>query len=214
MLNNILIAPLQILYNLPAIIVAFTIHEFMHAYVAYKAGDDTPKIQGRLTLNPLKHIDPIGFIMVILIGFGWAKPVQVNINNFKNGRRDYIYVTLAGVFGNFILAFIATTIFYFSGNLLINSEAAYSIVRAFIYINLMLLTFNLLPLPPLDGFNLLTTLVRFKNMKVIYTLKRYGFMIIILLSIVGVLGGYISGFSNLILKGFITFLSFIQGLVG
>ncbi len=214
MLGNLLVQPLQILYNLPAIILAFTLHEFMHAYVAVKAGDPTPKNQGRLTFNPLKHLDPIGFIMVLLIGFGWAKPVNVNISNFRNGRRDYIFVSLAGVFGNFLLAFIATTILFLSGDTFINNEAVTGILIAFININLMILTLNILPLPPLDGFNILTTFVKFKNIKIIFTLRKYGFMIIILLSIIGLLGMYISGFSQLIFNGFIAFLSFIKGIVG
>jgi Zn-dependent protease len=203
------------LYNLPAIILALTMHEFMHAYVADRAGDPTPRNQGRLTINPLKHLDPIGTLMIIFIGFGWAKPVNVNIRNFRNGRRDFIYVSLAGVFANLILAFIATAILYFSGDALFNSSPVlYRIIQPFVWINLMLVALNIIPIPPLDGFNVLTSLVTFRNMEIIFNLRRYGFMIIILLSFIGVLGRYISLLSGLLYGGVTGLLSLIERLVG
>lgn len=214
MFRNLLLGPLQILYNLPAIILALTVHEFMHAYVAVKAGDPTPKNQGRLTLNPLKHLDPIGTLMIIFIGFGWAKPVNVNISNFRNSRRDFVYVSLAGVFANLILAFLASAILYFSGDVLINNPVLYQIIAPFIWINLMLVAINIIPLPPLDGFNVLSSLVTFKNMQIIYNLRRYGFMIIILLSFVGVLGRYINGLSSLLITGFNWIFMLVDKLVG
>jgi Zn-dependent protease len=210
-----LIGPISgILYRIPAVIIAFTIHEFMHAYVAVKAGDNTPINQGRLTLNPVKHIDPIGFIMVILMGIGWAKPVQVNINNFRNKRKDFIMVSLAGVFGNLLIAFLLAAVVYFSGSALAANQIVFNLIYYTMYINLMLIWLNLLPIPPLDGFNVLTTLVRFKNMNLIFTLRRYGFIILIVLLITRVLSLYISGMTSLVLSGFYALFGLIQNLAG
>ena len=124
-MSNLIGSISSILYRVPAVILAFTVHEFMHAYVAVKAGDDTPINQGRYTLNPLKHIDPIGFIMVLLVRIGWAKPVQVNINNFNNKRKDFLMVSLAGVMGNFMLAFLIRAIMYFSPELYVSNLIIY-----------------------------------------------------------------------------------------
>ncbi len=210
-----LIGPIVgILYRVPAVILAFTIHEFMHAYVAVKAGDNTPLNQGRLTLNPLKHIDPIGFIAVLLIGIGWAKPVQVNISNLRNRRKDYAMVSIAGVVGNLMLAFLLSAVMYFSGNAISSSVIVYNLIQYTLSINLMLIWLNILPIPPLDGFNVLTTLVTFKNMNVVYNLKRYGFLILIVLMFTGILGGYISLMTGLVLKGFYAFFGLISNLAG
>jgi len=213
-LTNLIDPISHILYKIPAILLAFTIHEFMHAYVAVKAGDNTPINQGRYTLNPIKHIDPIGFILVLFAGIGWAKPVQVNINNFKNGRKDFLMVSLAGVLGNFMLAFLAAAVMFFSANFLSSNEILYYVVYYIVFINLMLIGINLLPIPPLDGFNVLTTLVRFKNMNLIFTIKRYGFFLLLILWYTRILGVYINGLVNLLLKGFFAFFSLIQNLVG
>ena len=213
-LTNLLDPISHVLYKIPAIILAFTIHEFMHAYVAVKAGDETPINQGRYTLNPIKHIDPIGFIMVLFAGIGWAKPVQVNINNFKNGRKDFLMVSFAGVLGNFMLAFAAAAVMFFSSGFLAKNEIIYYIVYYIVYINLMLICINILPIPPLDGFNILTTLVRFKNMNIIYNIKRYGFFILIILWFTGILRFYIQGLVSLLLNGFFALFNLIQSLAG
>ncbi len=214
MFDQLIAQPIQILYNLPAIILGLTMHEFLHAYVAVKLGDDTPKLQGRLTINPLSHLDPIGFLMIILIGFGWAKPVQVNLNNLKNRKRSFLFVSLAGVFGNFIIALIAASILYFSRSAIANNTALANILHSFVNINLMLVALNLIPLPPLDGFNVLSTFVKFKNIKVISTLKQYGFYILIFLSLIKILGLYIWGAVDIISNGFYWFFGLIESLVG
>ena len=211
---NVIGSVTDILYRIPAVILAFTIHEFMHAYVAVKAGDNTPINQGRYTLNPLKHIDPIGFIMVLLVGVGWAKPVQININNFENKRKSYMMVSLAGVLGNLMLAFVIYALIFFSPQIFAANAIVYNILIYTVHLNLMLIWLNILPVPPLDGFNVLTTLVRFKNMNVIYTLKRYGFLILIALMFFGILGRYISFMSGLTLAGFTALFDLIQRLAG
>jgi Zn-dependent protease len=141
---------------LPGIILGLTVHEFCHAWVAHLCGDSTSKDQGRVTLNPLKHIDLVGFIFLIFAGFGWAKPVQFNEENLHNPKLDVIKIALAGPFSNAILAMILSVIF----SILSASAPGYQssgmqIVREVflyaIYINWGLFIFNLIPLPPLDG---------------------------------------------------------------
>jgi len=164
----------ETLLMLPAILFGFTIHEFWHAYSATRFGDDTPARQGRLTLNPLTHIDPIGFAMIVFAGFGWAKPVQVNPQAFRNPRRDDLLVSLAGPLSNFvtaiIFALIIKALFTSAGQIFTIAEYGDYIFRMleyFVWINLILFVFNLLPIPPLDGSRILFSLLpeRFSNFK-------------------------------------------------
>lgn len=143
---------------LPGILLGISIHEFFHGYAAYKMGDDTPLIQGRLTLNPVKHLDPLGFFSLLMFGFGWAKPVMINSRNFKNPRRDDAVVSLAGPLANFLTAFIFMGIIKIVIETLPNnslSEVAMIVLRNTVTINLVLMVFNLIPIPPLDGHHIL-----------------------------------------------------------
>ncbi len=151
---------LRVLKYLPGIILGLTVHEFCHAWVAHLCGDSTSKDQGRVTLNPLKHIDLLGFIMLIFAGFGWAKPVQFDENNLKNPKYDVIKIALAGPLSNAVIAMLLSVIFsvitsflptYQSSGMQIMSE----VFLYAIYINWGLFIFNLIPLPPLDGSHLL-----------------------------------------------------------
>lgn len=182
----------QILYNVPAIIIGFTVHEFMHAYVADRLGDPTPRMNGRLTLNPIVHIDWVGFIMVILLGFGWAKPVRINPRNFANRRKSRIMVSIAGPLANLAFAFFTYAILFFSRGALFGNEIVLNFIYSIITINLMLFAFNILPIPPLDGYNILEELIHYSKYQTLAKLRQYGFIILIVLSIVGVLGMYIS----------------------
>ena len=155
-MNDILLK----LYIIPGILLGFTIHEFSHAIVAYRLGDDTPKHQGRLTLSPFAHIDLMGFLAILLIGFGWAKPVQINTGKFKNPRRDHILVSLAGPLSNLALAIISLLIYKFaspfaSGQL---GQVFMTLLLYCIIYNFILFVFNLIPIPPLDGYSI------FKNL--------------------------------------------------
>ena len=159
---------------LPAILFGFAIHEFWHAYTATRLGDDTPAKQGRLTLNPLTHIDPIGFLMLVFAGFGWAKPVQINPQAFQNPKRDDLIVSLAGPISNLftaiIFALIIKGLFISAGQIFTFAEYGDYIFRMlvyFVWINLVLFVFNLLPIPPLDGSHILFSLLpeRFSNFK-------------------------------------------------
>jgi len=150
----------RILKFLPGIILGLTVHEFCHALVAHKCGDSTSKDQGRVTLNPLKHIDPLGFIMLIVAGFGWAKPVQFNEQNLRNPKTDVLKIALAGPLSNAVLAMILSVLFSILSSFVspYQSSVMQVVTEVFlyaIYINWGLFIFNLIPLPPLDGSHLL-----------------------------------------------------------
>lgn len=206
----------RILYNIPAIIIAFTVHEYMHAYTANRLGDPTPKMNGRLTLNPLVHIDWVGLLMVILLGFGWAKPVRINPNNFANRKKATTMVSIAGPLANLGLAFLVYAFMYFGSGLLLQNEVAYNMVYALLSINLMLFAFNIIPIPPLDGYSVLEQNIHYSKYNSLAKIRQYGFLALIVLSMLGVLGMYISFASsamislfNLIFRG----ISFLTGLI-
>lgn len=176
----------QALLMLPAILFGFSIHEFSHAYVATKLGDPTPGKQGRLTLNPLVHIDPFGFLLIIIAHFGWAKPVQINPLNFKHPRRDEVFVSIAGPLSNLIsavfFAVVVKLMFVFYHDLF-TIEAYGSAIKEmlgyFIWINLILAVFNILPIPPLDGSHILFAVLpdRFQGFREWFS--RFGFLILL-----------------------------------
>jgi len=147
---------LKSLYFLPGIIIGLTVHEFCHAYVAKLCGDTTSEEQGRITLNPLKHIDPMGFIFLIVVGFGWAKPVQFNERNLRNPKYDIMKIAIAGPLSNAVIAMILSLIL---SDLSTHQSDTYQIIGNIIHyaiiINWALFVFNLIPLPPLDGSHLL-----------------------------------------------------------
>jgi len=168
----------RVLKFLPGIIIGLTVHEFCHALVAHMCGDSTSKDQGRVSLNPLKHIDPLGFLMLIFAGFGWAKPVQFNEQNLRNPKVDVIKIALAGPLSNAVIAMVLSVLFsILSSTLFINSTPLTQITSEVfiyaIYINWGLFIFNLIPLPPLDGSHLL--LSQLKKYPVLHDgLYKYG----------------------------------------
>lgn len=166
-----------------AVMVALTVHEFSHAFVAYKLGDPTAKKNGRMTLNPMAHLDAMGIISFLLFGFGWAKPVPINPYNFKKIKRDIFLVSMAGVVSNFILFFIfyPLTILMMRAFNVSQSTISLIFVHLFSYIyqvNLILMVFNLLPIYPLDGFNALASQLRYDN-KYVTFMQKYGAFILI-----------------------------------
>lgn len=172
---------------IPGILIGLTIHEYAHALVADILGDKTPKFQGRLTLNPFVHIDIIGFIMILLVGFGWAKPVEINPNAYKNRNKDDLKVSVAGPLANLLTAFIFaifTIVFYriiFAKNL-IPVSVGNIIVKIFVQtvsINCMLFVFNLIPIPGLDGFHILRDLFPSIYYKISDRVYRYQLIILI-----------------------------------
>ena len=146
----------NILYSLPGVIIGLTVHEFSHAFVADKLGDGTARAQGRLTLNPFYHIDPIGMVFILLAGFGWAKPVQFDMRNLKSPKRDRILIALAGPLSNLILGVVFLFVIKLTFDILdFLPETLYVILFRLLFsisvINLGLFIFNMLPIPPLDG---------------------------------------------------------------
>lgn len=175
-------ALLDTLLMLPGLVLALTVHEFSHAKMADRLGDPTPERQGRLNLNPLSHMDPMGTICLLVAGFGWGKPVQIDATYFRNPRRDNMLVALAGPVSNFILAFIsflAYGILYFWLPLEHNwAIILISMVLSSAFINLSLGVFNLLPFPPLDGSKILAYFLKGKAREFLWVLERYSFIIL------------------------------------
>ncbi len=170
------------LFTLPGILIGLTVHEFAHALMAYYLGDDTAKLDGRITLNPLRHIDPLGFILLITAGFGWAKPVMFNPYKLSKPHRDEILISIAGPFSNIILAFIIFGTIKFlelmGMPLGFDTTSLSGIIMNLLlyagYINIALFVFNLIPIPPLDGSHVYMTFLKDKNEKLFLNLYRYG----------------------------------------
>lgn len=192
MLRYALNDPMLLLLWTLAILPAIVLHEFAHAAVAYRLGDPTPKYDGRLTLNPKAHLDPIGAIMLFLFGFGWARPVNVNPFYFPNGRRGMMLVALAGPMANVTLAWISSLLW----QAMAASPGAWLpdglgfAVRQFLSlslrVNLWLAAFNLIPIPPLDGSRILAGLVSSRQAVAIARMEAYGPLLLVLLIMSGV----------------------------
>ncbi|MDD5823847.1 MAG: site-2 protease family protein [Firmicutes bacterium] len=197
--------------SLPGIIVGLSFHEAAHAYVSHKLGDPTPKAQGRLTLNPLAHIDVIGFIALLLCGFGWGKPVMIDNRYYRRPRRDEFLVSIAGVVTNLALAIVLAGVsgMIYKSYLASHSQLMEYLFYIFFYamtINLCLMVFNLIPVPPLDGWGIVTQLFNLRQKSWYYNLYKYGSVILILLVFLNVtdyiLTPGISIMSNLLMSIF------------
>ena len=180
------------LVMLPAILTGLSLHEFGHAIVSDKLGDPTPRSQGRVTINPMAHVDPVGLLCLIFVGFGWGVPVQINPGYYKHRRRDEALTAVAGVTINFCIAVVATIItklyvnfasdtFFYStvGSVILE------VLQYMIFINVILMLFNLLPVPPLDGFNILTQVFNLSKYSWYQALYNNGGIILILLVVLG-----------------------------
>lgn len=173
--------------TLLAVLLAITLHELAHGYVAYCLGDNTAKAAGRLTLNPIAHLDPIGALMMFVAGFGWAKPVPVNPFFFKGNRtKGMMLVSLAGPLTNLIIAYIAAVLFV-TGTKFFYNAFLYEFLLHTIYLNIYLAVFNLIPIPPLDGSKILAGfLPRETAYRYLNTVEQYGFLILMVLIIFNV----------------------------
>ncbi|MDE7082749.1 MAG: site-2 protease family protein [Clostridia bacterium] len=214
----------EILAGLIAVIFIFAPHEFAHAFIAYKCGDGTAKMQGRMTLNPIKHLDPAGFILCAVAGFGWAKPVPIYPSNFRNYRKGLFCTAIAGVVTNYIIAFIAyplylvilNFVYYANIDFFYANEWLAVIVRviyyAFFFIyayGMGIVVFNLLPLYPLDGFRVVESLTREVN-PVRRFLKNYGMYILIILVVESFLCGVIQRYTDIEIVKYFDILGYLQ----
>ncbi|SDE10581.1 site-2 protease family protein [Peptococcus niger] len=184
---------MDLLYLVPAILLALTVHEYAHAYISYRLGDPTPATDGRLSLNPLHHLDPMGTLMLLLFRFGWAKPVIVNPGYYKNPKQGMALVAAAGPVANFILAFISMLVLTVLQKLGISeSPVTAAVVRFFLmllFINVGLGIFNLIPVPPLDGSKIVGALLPNRTYMKFMELSRYGFLLVIALIFSGAFNG-------------------------
>jgi len=194
----------EIVWSIPAVLIAITFHEYCHGRMAYRLGDPTAKEAGRLTLNPLAHLDPIGTLMLLLFRFGWAKPVPVNFNRLNNPKRDMIYVSLAGPIANIaialIFAFMLRLSYYLIGqitmaqnssffNILLTTLRGWLIfLQTGVIINLALAIFNLIPVPPLDGSKILLGFLPYPQAYKFAKLEAYGPIFLLILVLSGIIG--------------------------
>lgn len=197
------------IYLVPAILIALSAHEWAHAFAAYKLGDPTAMAMGRMTINPLRHIDPMGLVFLLLFRFGWAKPVPINPRNFNRPRRDEIIVSLAGVVVNFLLAFLTMGVQLFClFKLNVGNAILMNFLSVFYSLNLGLCIFNLIPIYPLDGFHVLECLlIRKVGPNFFIWMERYGSFILIALVLTRLLTGIMSFAITGVSNGILAFYS-------
>lgn len=166
---------MEYLYAIPGLYTAIVLHELAHAYVATYLGDPTPKAQGRLTLNPIAHLDLVGLIMMVLFRFGWAKPVQVNPYNFRNPRQGMMWVALAGPLTNVLVAYVALSLVRFTGAGVVRQVLFLTVIY-----NVFFAVFNILPIPPLDGSRVVAA-VSEAGARFVYSMERWGWIVLLIL---------------------------------
>ena len=204
----------DILINVPITLIALTFHEFAHGWVSGKLGDPTPKREGRMTLNPMAHLDLYGTILMILTGFGWAKPVMVNPMYYKDKKKGMALVGIAGPIMNILLAFAGLLIFAVvliavsKAGADVNSMSLFSyIMRLFVVRNLCFAVFNLIPIPPLDGSRVVSMFLPDSAYYKLMQLERYSMIIIIVLSLTGMFDTLIGTGVNALYGGMIRIIS-------
>ena len=197
----------SMIYRIPALLFAISIHEYAHAQCADSMGDPTARYMGRLTFNPLAHLDPIGAILLVVAGFGWAKGVPINVNNFRNRRGGILKVSFAGPAANLFLCFMAAFMMAFLGKMHMLSDGLYRFLFWMQLYNVWFAFFNLIPVPPLDGSRILSELLPAKqSWQFNEIVDRYGFYILIALVFTGITGMIINPLAN-------GYLRLIQGLL-
>ena len=196
LINLLITDPISFFLGAILFIYSVVIHEVAHGWVAYRMGDPTAKWMGRLSLNPLKHLDPFGTLMLFLVGFGWAKPVPVNINNIPDRRKALILVSAAGITANILFAFVALLI---ARLFAIPPMGRLGFIYYVAYINITLASLNLIPLPPLDGSKILMGFASEKIQYLLARLEPYGIFILIGLLYLGLLDPLIGFFQGIII---------------
>lgn len=188
----------SMIFRVPALLFAITIHEYAHAQAADAMGDPTPRYMGRLTMNPLAHLDIMGGLLLVLVGFGWAKPVAIDANNFRNRRDGILKVSLAGPAANFFVCFLAALIAAAMQSFGMLSEGVYQFLLWMQLYNVWFAFFNLIPIPPLDGAKILCTLLPAKQAwEYDSFVGQYGMYILLALVFTGVIGMIINPLAGL-----------------
>lgn len=211
---------INILINIPITLIALTGHEFAHGWVSSKLGDPTPEREGRLTFNPLAHLDLVGTLLMILTGFGWAKPVMVDPRYYKNQKRGMALTAAAGPLANLLMAFAAMLIYAVilivcvkldmgTGSL----EMIGTFAQMFAVRNLCFMVFNIIPIPPLDGAKVLGMFLPDRAYYTMLKYERYSMLLIMLLSLAGVFGGIIGTGVNALMNGIIKLLNVMVNLI-
>ena len=197
----------SMIYRIPALLFAISIHEYAHAQCADSMGDPTARYMGRLTFNPVAHLDPIGAILLVVAGFGWAKGVPINVNNFRNRREGILKVSFAGPAANLFLCFLAALMMALLGRMGMLSDGLYKFLFWMQLYNVWFAFFNLIPVPPLDGSRILSELLPAKqSWQFNEIVDRYGFYILIALVFTGITSMIINPLAN-------GYLRLIQGLL-
>lgn len=208
----------EILLRLPIIFIAITVHEYAHGYAALKMGDPTAKLSGRLSMNPLAHMDIVGALSMLIFGFGWAKPVPINPNNFKNHKKGTVIVSLAGPISNLFLAFLGSVLYgifmrigfgNFSAQF---SEIFYGLLAQLILLNVCFGIFNLVPFPPLDGAKIVGAFLPYKTYFKIMQYERYAFPILIVLMYLGIFDKILGVLITPIVSSLNALIALIAGL--
>ena len=192
---------LSLILSIPGLLIALTFHEFAHGYAAYRMGDNTARYSGRLSLNPLDHLDIWGTLCLLFFHFGWAKPVPINPANFRDQKKGIIIVSLAGPFANFLLAFVCAVVCKILVRFTAASEIAVFFYQIFLYAEVMnvgLMVFNLIPIPPLDGSKVLMEFLPQRARYEMYRIERYSGIVLLILvwtrvltPILGTLSGWV-----------------------
>lgn len=183
LLNLLFTSPIEFIILSGLLVMALSVHEFSHAFIADHLGDPTPRLQGRVTLNPLAHLDPLGTLLIVIAGFGWGKPVMFDSFNLRHRERDTALIALAGPGANFVMAILSGILLHFisSGLNFTFSGFFYEIFSLFLYLNIALGVFNLIPIHPLDGFKVVAGLLPKKYYDDWMSLERYGLIFLLLL---------------------------------
>ncbi|MDD4508923.1 MAG: site-2 protease family protein [Eubacteriaceae bacterium] len=195
----------DMLLAVPGILIAISFHEMAHGYAADAMGDPTPKLAGRLTLNPLKHIDIIGLISMILLHFGWAKPVPISASNFKNRKKGIIVVSLSGCLTNLLLGFIGMAAYF--AVIPLNNTVLSTILQYVYYYNVLFAIFNIIPIPPLDGSRILAEFLPYQAKMKYESFSRYGFVVLLLLMFTGIFSKIMVPLINAVLTLYSSLLS-------
>lgn len=214
-------ALLSLVMTIPAVLIAITFHEYAHAFAADRLGDDTPRRQGRLTLNPLAHLDPVGSIMLVFAGFGWGKPVEINPRNFNRTvtmSKGEAIVSIAGPVMNFLLAIVFSIIYFavikFASQFVFSQLGIIilTLIQTTVIINVGLGVFNLIPLPPLDGSKVLNHFLPYSAKEWLSRYAQIFYIVFIVLWVTGIAGDIISPIINWVYSGITYLVAFLFGI--